>query len=187
MKNSGVDNSLPESPEAADTGLASLKMHSRIHQVSASAREFGNVGQRLSRAKRLRAARKLNLKAKAANATTDRIARTPQQASAAGNNGGSFIVALLDKGQALIREPRSTRSALQNCWTEPFLSIYPEVVISKKSSRYCLTCFIPPTVKHLYQFREILFVFVVLQIFSLLSHLAFKVGTAKKLIWGHHA
>ncbi|WP_346396956.1 cysteine peptidase family C39 domain-containing protein, partial [Pseudomonas syringae] len=113
MNDSEMGTQMPDNAPRLDTGLASLVMLARFHQVAASpeqlAHEFGSPDQYLSQDSLLLAARKLGLKAKAARTTTERLDRTPLPAIAADNNGGFFIIARLDQGKALIHDPLSQR------------------------------------------------------------------------------
>ncbi|KPY72044.1 hypothetical protein ALQ90_05359, partial [Pseudomonas savastanoi pv. savastanoi] len=86
MNDSEIGARTPDNAPRLDTGLASLVMLARFHQVAASpeqlAHEFGSPDQCLSQDSLLLAARKLGLKAKAAKTTTERLDRTPLPAIA---------------------------------------------------------------------------------------------------------
>lgn len=86
---------MDESPFAAgaalpplDTGLVCLVLLARFHQAAAEAaqlaHEFGQAGSAFATREILLAARKLKLKARAAQTSPERLARTPLPAIAAG-------------------------------------------------------------------------------------------------------
>lgn len=194
MNDSEMGTQMPDNAPRLDTGLASLVMLARFHQVAASpeqlAHEFGSPDQCLSQDSLLLAARKLGLKAKAARTTTERLDRTPLPAIAADNNGGFFIIARLDQGKVLIHDPLSQRpevvtfEALQARWTGQLLLIRSEAGTPGESSSFDFTWFIPAIVKYRKLLGEVMLVSFVLQIFSLITPLFFQVVMDKVLV--HH-
>ncbi|RMN59739.1 Type I secretion system ATPase, HlyB [Pseudomonas savastanoi pv. savastanoi] len=194
MNDSEIGARTPDNAPRLDTGLASLVMLARFHQVAASpeqlAHEFGSPDQCLSQDSLLLAARKLGLKAKAAKTTTERLDRTPLPAIAADNNGGFFIIARLDQGKALIHDPLAQRpevvtfEALQARWTGQLLLIRSEAGTPGESSSFDFTWFIPAIVKYRKLLGEVMLVSFVLQIFSLITPLFFQVVMDKVLV--HH-
>ncbi|KPB86563.1 hypothetical protein AC504_1814 [Pseudomonas syringae pv. maculicola] len=194
MNDSEMGAQTPDNVPRLDTGLASLVMLARFHQVAASpeqlAHEFGSPDQCLSQDSLLLAARKLGLKAKAAKTTAERLDRTPLPAIAADNNGGIFIIARLDQGKALIHDPLAQRpevvtfEALQARWTGQLLLIRSEAGTPGESSSFDFTWFIPAIVKYRKLLGEVMLVSFVLQIFSLITPLFFQVVMDKVLV--HH-
>ena len=194
MNDSEPGAQTPDNAPRLDTGLASLVMLARFHQVAASpeqlAHEFGSPDQCLSQDSLLLAARKLGLKAKAAKTTTERLDRTPLPAIAADNNGGFFIIARLDQGKALIHDPLAQRpevvtfEALQARWNGQLLLIRSEAGTPGESSSFDFTWFIPAIVKYRKLLGEVMLVSFVLQIFSLITPLFFQVVMDKVLV--HH-
>ncbi|KUG43228.1 Uncharacterized protein ALP79_05151, partial [Pseudomonas savastanoi pv. fraxini] len=194
MNDSEIGARTPDNAPRLDTGLASLVMLARFHQVAASpeqlAHEFGSPDQCLSQDSLLLAARKLGLKAKAAKTITERLDRTPLPAIAADNNGGFFIIARLDQGKALIHDPLAQRpevvtfEALQARWTGQLLLIRSEAGTPGESSSFDFTWFIPAIVKYRKLLGEVMLVSFVLQIFSLITPLFFQVVMDKVLV--HH-
>ncbi|MBN3471622.1 type I secretion system permease/ATPase [Pseudomonas savastanoi pv. phaseolicola] len=194
MNDSEMGAQTPDNVPRLDTGLASLVMLARFHQVAASpeqlAHEFGSPDQCLSQDSLLLAARKLGLKAKAAKTTAERLDRTPLPAIAADNNGGFFIIARLDQGKALIHDPLAQRpevvtfEALQARWTGQLLLIRSEAGTPGESSSFDFTWFIPAIVKYRKLLGEVMLVSFVLQIFSLITPLFFQVVMDKVLV--HH-
>ncbi|MEO6676798.1 MAG: type I secretion system permease/ATPase [Pseudomonas sp.] len=194
MNNSGMDTAASKSPASVDTGLASLVMLARFHQISASsdqlAHEFGTVDQCLSQAELLLAAKKLGLKAKVVSTSFDRLNKTPLPAIAVDKQGEYFIIARLDQGKVLIHDPKSSRpeiitfDALETRWTGSLLLIRSESVSAGESSRFDFTWFIPAIVKYRKLLGEVILVSFVLQIFSLITPLFFQIVMDKVLV--HH-
>ncbi|WP_449126295.1 type I secretion system permease/ATPase [Pseudomonas viridiflava] len=183
----------PNDASRIDTGLASLVMLARFHQVSASpeqlAHEFSS-GDTLQASELLLAAKKLGLKAKFAKVAIDRLDRTPLPAIAQGADGQFFIVARLDKGKVLIHDPRSQRPEIITIedfvarWAGRLLFIRAGSGDAGESSRFDFTWFIPAVVKYRKLLGEVLLVSFVLQIFSLITPLFFQVVMDKVLV--HH-
>ncbi|MGX1174376.1 type I secretion system permease/ATPase [Pseudomonas sp. R151218B TE3479] len=194
MIESEAGESTPENAPQFDTGLASLVMLARFHQVAASAEqlahEFGGVGHLFGQADMVLAARKLGLEAKAASTTVDRLHRTPLPAIATDVNGAFFIIARLDQGKVLIHNPAVQRpevitfEALESRWTGQLLLIRSQANMPGESSRFDFTWFIPAIVKYRKLLGEIMLVSFVLQIISLVTPLFFQVVMDKVLV--HH-
>jgi len=183
-----------EGADFFDTGLASLVMLARFHNVAASAEqlahEFGAPGRTLTQPEMLLAARKLGLKAKSARTTQERLDRTPLPAIAADLDGSYFIIARLDQGKVLIHDPRSQRpeiltiEALEARWSGTLVLVRSQAGSPGESSRFDFTWFIPAIVKYRKLLGEVLLVSFVLQIFSLVTPLFFQVVMDKVLV--HH-
>jgi subfamily B ATP-binding cassette protein HlyB/CyaB len=194
MTDQGPSPSAPENPQPMDTGLASLVMLARFHNVAASAEqiahEFGTPNQTLGQADLLLAGRKLGLKAKAARTSIDRLDKTPLPAIAADVDGSYFIIARLDQGKALIHDPRAQRpeivtlEALEARWSGQLIMLRSQAGNPGESSRFDFTWFIPAIVKYRKLLGEVMLVSFVLQIFSLITPLFFQVVMDKVLV--HH-
>lgn len=184
---------LPEIPPFLDTGLASLVMLARFHQVAASAEQLAHEfagGERLQNDELLLAARKLGLKAKINKVEISRLDRTPLPSIAQDANGDYFIVARLDQGKVLIHDPRSQRpeiitiESLAARWTGQLLLVRSSAGKPGETSRFDFTWFIPAVVKYRKLLGEVLLVSFVLQLFSLVTPLFFQVVMDKVLV--HH-
>lgn len=104
----------PSSPEPElDTGLVCLAMLARFHNIAISieqlTHEFSTAGHGVTLQELLLAARKSGLKARAVHTTVARLENTPLPAIAIDRDGAFFILARMDKAQALIQDPRSAR------------------------------------------------------------------------------
>ncbi|RMN31010.1 hypothetical protein ALQ61_03638 [Pseudomonas coronafaciens pv. zizaniae] len=176
-----------------DTGLASLVMLARFHQVAASAEQLTHEfssGEALQVPDLLLAARKLGLKAKTANVVFSRLDRTPLPAIAQSNSGEFFIIARLDQDKILIHNPKAQRpevitsEELNARWNGTLLLVGTTSGVPGESSRFDFTWFIPAVVKYRKLLGEVLMVSFVLQIFSLITPLFFQVVMDKVLV--HH-
>nr|WP_153549524.1 type I secretion system permease/ATPase [Pseudomonas aeruginosa] len=180
--------------QTVDTGLASLVMLARFHNVAASpeqlSHEFAEDGCSFGRAELLLAAKKLGLKAKSARSSLERIAHVPLPAIAADSDGRFFIIARIDeaKNQVLIHDPQAQRpdvlsfEQLQARWTGELILIRSEASMAGELSRFDFTWFIPAIVKYRKLLGEVLLVSFVLQIFALLTPLFFQVVMDKVLV-----
>ncbi len=194
MNESTMGAHLPKKSQCIDTGLASLVIVARFHQIAASpeqlAHEFGIPNELMSQENLLIAARKLGLKAKAATVTVARLSRTPLPAVVADKNGKFFIIARLDQGKALIHDPLVQRpevitlQALEDRWNGQLLLFRSETKVGGESSRFDFTWFIPAIIKYRRLLGEVMIVSLVLQIFSLITPLFFQVVMDKVLV--HH-
>lgn len=188
-----TEASAAASAHTLDTGLASLVMLARFHQVAASAEQLAHEyasGGALQIPELLLAARKLGLKAKTAKVMLDRLDRTPLPAIAQDANGEFFIIARLDRGKVLIHDPKSQRpeiittEELDLRWNKVLLLIGTTAGVPGENSRFDFTWFIPAVVKYRKLLGEVLLVSFVLQIFSLITPLFFQVVMDKVLV--HH-
>lgn len=180
--------------QTADTGLASLVMLARFHNVAASpeqlAHEFAEDGRVFGRAELLLAAKKLGLKAKSARSSLDRLSHVPLPAIGADSDGRFFIIARIDeaKSQVLIHDPQTQRpevlsfEQLQARWAGELILIRSEASLAGELSRFDFTWFIPAIVKYRKLLGEVLLVSFVLQIFALLTPLFFQVVMDKVLV-----
>ena len=179
-------------PPEVDTGLASLVMLARFHNVAASpeqlAHEFTPHGESFARPELLLAAKHLGLKAKAVRSTLERLSHIPLPAIAGDDNGGFFIIARLDDGKALIHDPLTQRAEvltfaeLEARWCGELVLIRSEATIAGELSKFDFTWFIPAIVKYRKLLGEVLLVSFVLQLFALVTPLFFQVVMDKVLV-----
>ncbi len=180
------------SSSSLDTGLATLVMLARFHNVAASpeqlSHEFAEDGRRFGCAELLLAARKLGLKAKSARSSIARLSHTPLPAIATTEDGRFFIIARLDDGKALIHDPQAQRPEvlsfddLEARWTGELILIRSEASLAGDLARFDFSWFIPAIVKYRKLLGEVLLVSFVLQIFALLTPLFFQVVMDKVLV-----
>jgi len=178
-----------ESPP--DPGLACLAMLARFHGISVEpaqlAHEFGD-GRPFGVTEILLAARKLGLKAKQVSTRAKRLDTTPLPALAMDHQGGFFILARVDAGQALIHDPASPRpeslslEALQTRWAGDLILFTSRASLAGELAKFDFTWFIPAIVKYRRLLGEILLVSFALQLFALVTPLFFQVVMDKVLV-----
>ncbi len=184
----------PRATEAApppDPGLACLSMLARFHGISVEpaqlAHEFGD-GRPFGTMEILLAAKKLGLKAKPVKTSLARLATTPLPAMAMDIDGGYFILARVDDGQALIHDPASPRpetlslEALQARWSCELILFTSRASLAGDLAKFDFTWFIPAIVKYRKLLGEILLVSFALQLFALVTPLFFQVVMDKVLV-----
>ncbi len=179
--------------QTLDTGLSSLVMLARFHNVAASAEQLNHEfvsNDTMSVSEMVLAARKLGLKAKTVTVTSSRLDRTPLPAIAQTKTGEFFIIARVDQGKILIHDPKVQRpevisiEQLDARWNAVLLLVGAAAGAARASSRFDFTWFIPAVVKYRKLLGEVLLVSFVLQIFSLITPLFFQVVMDKVLV--HH-
>lgn len=185
-----------KSPNAKifDSGLASLVMLARFHQLAVSAdqlaHEFGSSDRYMSSSDLLLAARKIGFKGKLVKTISDRLGSTPLPAIAADVENGFFIIARFDKGKVLVHDPIDQRpriisiDQLDARWSGQLLLLRAEGKAPSEGSRFDFTWFIPAIVKYRKLLGEVMLVSLVLQVFSLITPLFFQVVMDKVLV--HH-
>ncbi|WP_198672808.1 type I secretion system permease/ATPase [Photorhabdus sp. CRCIA-P01] len=184
----------PHSSPELDTGLICLAMLARFHNIAISieqlSHEFSTSNQGLTLKELLLAARHSGLKAKAVHTTLARLEHTPLPAIAIDKDGKFFILAKLDKEQALIQDPRSARpevisfEGLEQRWTGQLVLVRSSNSLSGETSRFDFTWFIPAIVKYRKLLGEVLLGSFALQLFALVTPLFFQVVMDKVLV--HH-
>jgi len=166
-------------------------MLARFHGISVEpaqlAHEFGD-GKPFGTTEILLAAKKLGLKAKQIKATAERLPTTPLPAMAFDTQGGFFILARFDDGQALIHDPASPRpetlslEALQTRWSGGLILFTSRASLAGDLAKFDFTWFIPAIVKYRKLLGEILLVSFALQLFALVTPLFFQVVMDKVLV-----
>ena len=193
---------MDESPFAAgaalpplDTGLVCLVLLARFHQAAAEAaqlaHEFGQAGSAFATREILLAARKLKLKARAAQTSPERLARTPLPAIAAGLDGGWFLIARAEGDKVLIQDPREqaprilSHDELMARWSGQLILVASRASTLGDFARFDVTWFIPALVKYRHLLRDVLVVSFFIQLLALISPLFFQVTIDKVL--GHRS
>ena len=174
-----------------DPGLVCLAMLARFHGVSVEpaqlAHEFGD-GRPFGTTEILLAAKKLGLMAKPVKVAAARLATTPLPALAVDKDGGFFILARCDDGQALIHDPASPRpetldlEQLAERWSGDLILFTSRVSLAGELAKFDFTWFIPAIVKYRRLLGEILLVSFALQGFALVTPLFFQVVMDKVLV-----
>ncbi|KAA1195260.1 type I secretion system permease/ATPase [Photorhabdus heterorhabditis] len=194
MQDNEMSTEPPHSSSELDTGLICLAMLARFHNIAISteqlSHEFSTSSQGLTLKELLLAARHSGLKAKAVHTTLVRLEHTPLPAIAIDRDGKFFILAKLDKEQALIQDPRSARpevisfEQLEQRWTGQLVLVRSSNGLPGETSRFDFTWFIPAIVKYRKLLGEVLLGSFALQLFALVTPLFFQVVMDKVLV--HH-
>ncbi|MBD9500541.1 type I secretion system permease/ATPase [Pseudomonas sp. PDM17] len=176
----------------ADSGLASLCMLARFHNVAASpeqlAHDHCSKGEAFGSPQILLAARELGLKARSIRSSLSRLPHLPLPMIAADRSGGFFIVARFDDGKVLIHDPLVNRpevlsaEQLEERWSGEGILVQSQAAEARDLGRFDFTWFIPAIVKYRKLLGEVLLVSFVLQIFALLTPLFFQVVMDKVLV-----
>ncbi len=175
-----------------DTGLISLLMMARFHNIAASpeqlVHEFVVSGERFDKPQILLAAKKIGLKAKLIKTRCERLVFSPLPAIAVDKNGHFFIIAKIDKQQVLIHDPLNQRpqiksfSEIEERWSGELILIRSQASLASELGKFDFTWFIPAIVKYRKLLSEVLIASFVLQIFALLTPLFFQVVMDKVLV-----
>ncbi len=194
MQDNEMSTESPHSSPGLDTGLICLAMLARFHNIAISteqlSHEFSTASQGFTLKELLLAARHSGLKARAVHTTLARLEHTPLPAIAIDRDGKFFILAKLDKEQALIQDPRSARpevisfEQLEQRWTGQLVLVRSSNGLPGETSRFDFTWFIPAIVKYRKLLGEVLLGSFALQLFALVTPLFFQVVMDKVLV--HH-
>lgn len=178
-----------------DTGLICLVMLARFHQVAVEpaqlAHEFGQAGVVFGPQEILLAAKKLGLKAKAAQSSIDRLDKIPLPALAADLDGGFFIIAKIEAGKVLIQSPQDQAPRLLSFdelsarWNGQLIMIASRASVLGELARFDITWFIPALIKYRHLLRDVFIVSFFIQLLALISPLFFQVVIDKVL--GHRS
>ncbi|MBD9680644.1 type I secretion system permease/ATPase [Pseudomonas sp. PDM18] len=182
-----------EAPQPSiDSGLECLVTLARFHGIAASGEqlrhEFADSSELFNRDQLLLAARKLGLLTKAVHTRPERLAQTPLPAIAETSDGGFYILARVDQGQALIQVPGAPRpqtlslDELAGQWNGRLILLRSQASIAGDLARFDFTWFIPAIVKYRKLLGEVLLASFCLQIFALLTPLFFQVVMDKVLV-----
>lgn len=179
-------------PPEPDTGLISLVILARFHQIAADpdqlAHEFCVAGHPFGTAEILQAAKHLGLKARQVTTNAARLNRTPLPALAIGKDGRFFILARVESERILIQDPRSARpqalsiEEFSSLWAGQLILFTSRASLAGELAKFDFTWFIPAIVKYRKLLGEVFVVSFVLQLFALVTPLFFQVVMDKVLV-----
>lgn len=178
-------------PPALDSGLACLVMLARFLERPVDATQLQHHFDRKSRqfdeTDLLRAAKHLDLKARAVNADMKRLQKTPLPAMFCDSEGKWHILARLSDEKALIqtpgKPPRTIPTAdLEKHWNGRLILMTSRKSIIGGMRRFDISWFIPAIVRYRRLFAEVLVASFFLQLFALISPLLFQVIIDKVLV-----
>lgn len=178
-----------------DTGLHSLVLMARFHQVAAEPVQLkhqrGKGNTPFTDEDLLLAARQLKLHARVIKVTRDRLSSMTLPAMVQRNDGSWQILARYETGKCLLQDPARqapdivSEEAFCADWNGQSMLVASRATLSGELSRFDFSWFIPAVVKYRTWLRDILFASFVLQLLALLSPLFFQVIIDKVI--GHHS
>lgn len=136
----------------------------------------------------LRAAKKLELKARTATITLTDLEKTPLPAIARLKDGHYLVVARLDQARVLVHDPREgrptmlTREVFDEQWSGQLILFTKRANLRPEDRKFDFTWFIPAIVKYRKLLGEVLLASFFIQLFALLTPLFFQVVIDKVLV-----
>lgn len=182
------------SPNDLDSGLSSLVLLARFHQVAADANalkhEFGENGKHFSKTDIIRAASYLKLKAKSVRTNFKALKKFSLPAIAKRENGSYFILAQYhaEKDQVLIQSPSINRPVIMNGeefkkgWSGELILVTKRSLLLGMTGNFDISWFIPSLLKYKKLFGEVLLASFFIQLFALITPLFFQVIIDKVLV-----
>jgi len=175
-----------------DSGIASLVLLLRFFGMPGDPEQirhqFGRPGETSTAEDLLRAAKRLELKARLLSTKWDRLVKTPLPAIAEKKDGGFFIIGSIKDGEVLVQDPAVgrpqtlSREALDEIWSGRLLLLSKRSKVLGKGGSFDVTWFIPPVLKYKKLFAEVLIASFFLQLFALVTPLFFQVVVDKVLV-----
>ncbi|TQV78591.1 type I secretion system permease/ATPase [Denitrobaculum tricleocarpae] len=176
---------------AADTGVLCLTMMLHFLKLPADPEqirhEYSPNGAPLDVMSLVRAARQLEVKARAVRVKPKRLEKSPFPAIAEAGDGTFFILARIAEGKALVHVPGQrpetiTVDELLQRGTGQFIFLTRRAQLAGEDRRFDFTWFIPSIVKYRRLFGEVLLASLFLQLFGLVTPLFFQVVIDKVLV-----
>lgn len=187
----GVDHASPDNK--LDSGLACLAMLARLHERAADANalqhQFGRHDKPFDTLTILRAAKALELKARAMEIDWPRLRDKVQlPAIARHNNGRYFIVARVADDKLLIHDPAGKAPQvigkdefLEN-WSGAMILVTRRAGLGESIRKFDISWFIPAVIKYRRYLLEVLAASFFIQMFALLTPIFFQVVVDKVLV-----
>lgn len=182
----------PSSVRQIDTGLECLMLMARFFRVAAEAdqvrHDLGVHDRPFAVDDILRAAKRLDFKARRVRGRANRLNRVHLPAIALLDDGEFCILAKADKGQVLIQDPRDRApfavpvDEFTERWTGQLILLTTRAALSGDLRSFDITWFIPAMVRYRRLFGEVLIASFFLQIFALITPLFFQVVIDKVLV-----
>lgn len=185
----------PQQPQPAvtvDSGLLSLALIARFHQIPADsaqlAHQFAKAGHVFGDTEILRSAKSLKLKAKAFKASWDSLVKAPLPAIGRSHEGEYFIIAKVAEDQVLVQRPGSKTPEMMP--KEAFLSQWPGhlILVTKRApllgeaGKFDISWFIPALLRYKKYLVDVVIASFFIQMFALVSPLFFQVIVDKVLV-----
>lgn len=174
----------------ADAGLSAFILIARFHNMAVDPaqirHQYGIPSAPFSEEDLLLAGRGLGLKCRLVKVTPGRLEKTPMPCLVLDREGHHFVLARCDGDKALIQEgARPTvlsRQELLDRWDGRVILFASRASLAGELARFDFTWFIPALIKYRRLMLEVLGVSVVLQLFALVTPLAFQVVMDKVLV-----
>ncbi|HPX61716.1 MAG TPA: type I secretion system permease/ATPase [Deltaproteobacteria bacterium] len=197
-----TDSETQGQPRNFDSGLASLLMMAALHGIAADEAKLKHeLGSDLfTTDKMLLAAKSLGMKAKLVSQPVERLDHAPLPAIALDNDGGFFVLAKYDQGNAgtsettpaasprvLIQRPGEPPAVLElqaflSRWSGQLIFITSKANYAGEMASFDFTWFIPAIVKYRKLLGEILLISFILQLIGLATPMFFQVVMDKVLV-----
>lgn len=181
--------------ETSDTALLCLTVMAGLFERKTNPQQLrhmsGKGSEYFDETDILRAAKALNLKAKAVQSTSERLKDTPLPAIACAKDGSFFILARYTPDKVLIHHPAKKSPDIadtkdfQELWSGRLILFASRSKAKDLWRRFDVSWFIPAVLKYKKLFGEVLLSSLFLQIFALVSPLLFQVIIDKVLV--HHS
>jgi subfamily B ATP-binding cassette protein HlyB/CyaB len=190
--NAQQQNSVPETAPPFDTGLHSLVVIARFHDIAVDPvqlqHEFNRKRHLFDTPALIRAAKQIGLKTRSTRVTFNRLNKINLPAIAKDTDGEYFIIGKADDEKVLIQYPHNpqvkviSREALESRWDGEILLFTRRKLKAGEASKFDFTWFIPVIVKYRKFLAEVLLASFFIQIFALVTPLFFQVIIDKVLV-----
>ncbi len=183
-----------ESGHTIDTGLYCLVLMSQFFRVAADPEQIkhdlGRVEGRLTSDEILRAAKRLEFRARRTKLKLSRLDRAPLPVIAERKDGTFFILAAVDQDKVLIKDPRHSQAIelsvkeLKEQWTGQGILLTTRAHVAGVMRRFDFSWFIPELIRYRRLFKEVLLASFFIQLLALLTPIFFQLVIDKVLV--HH-
>ncbi len=175
-----------------DTGLECLVLVARLHGLAAEINrlrhEFSVSGRSLDTDSLVRAATYLGLKAKKVTSNPRRLEKTALPVIARHRNGHYFIIARVDKGKVLVRDPLQPEvqalsvKSFGDLWSGELVLITRRAQQTIGSGHFGFRWFVPAMLRYRSLLAEVLVASFFIQLLALVMPLFFQVVVDKVLV-----
>ena len=179
-------------PPAPDTGALCLVTMLRFLEMPADPdqlrHQFGEPGIQMSAETLVRAAKRLDLRARLTKSTWEKLPKTPMPAIAEMKDGSFVLIGGIREDKILVQDPRAggpgaaEKEEFLSRWTGRLIMVTRRAKILGKGSKFDISWFVPSILKYKRLFAEVLIASFFLQVFGLVSPLFFQVIIDKVLV-----
>jgi ATP-binding cassette, subfamily B, bacterial HlyB/CyaB len=176
----------------SDSGLIAFVLLARILGVAADAAQLSHLllqgSERFGASEMLRAARRMQLKARLTSSSWDRLGATALPAIAALKDGSFVLIGRLGQDQVLIHDPVTNRPRSMPkdefiaAWSGELILCAKRRVMLNGAKAFDLSWFVPAIQKYRRLFSEVLVASFILQLLALVTPLFFQVVIDKVLV-----